>query len=65
MEKQAFLNKKYLELCQQLGDAVHKKQQLEDHISSIKSKIETLNESFELMAQFDALNKSKESVNEK
>lgn len=61
MQKQDFLNKKYLELCQQLGDAVNKRRQLNDHIDSLQSKIESLNESFAIMAEYEAIKAKEQS----
>lgn len=54
MNKKEFLNEKYLKLCQQLGDAVLKQEQLSDHISNLKLQIKSLNESFSVFSEYEA-----------
>ena len=57
MTPQSFLNKKYLALCQQLGDSQLKLEQLQAHIDHLKSQIKTLNDSFSIIAEFEQANK--------
>ena len=64
MNKQEFLNTKYLSLCQQLGDSIVKLEQLQSHINNLKSEIEALNKSFTHMSELEALSKAKESKGE-
>ena len=66
MNKQEFLNKKYLNLCQQLGDARVKLDQLLEHIDTIKAEIKSLNQSYTIMNELDIANRDlkKESTNE-
>ena len=59
MDKQAFLNDKYLKLCQQLGDAQLKREQLDELIESLKTQIKTLNDSFSIMAEYEVTSKAK------
>ncbi len=54
MDKKAFLNEKYLNLCQQLGDAYVKLKQLNDHIESLEKSISSLNDAFPLIAELEA-----------
>lgn len=54
MDKKEFLNSKYLQLCQQLGDALIKSDQLNEHIKTLKLQIESLNTSFNTMSEYDA-----------
>ena len=58
MTKQEFLNRKYLALCQQLGDAQIKLDQLTEHISHLKSQIKSLNDAFPLMTEFDHISRT-------
>lgn len=60
MEKE--LNAKYSALCQQLGDAVLKREQLDKHITDIKLEIETLNKTFPILTQL--LNKAQKETKE-
>lgn len=53
MTKAEILNKKYLALCQQLGDAHFKLKQLNQHISELESKIRTLNECYPVIVEAD------------
>lgn len=54
MDKQKFLNEKYQKLCQQLGDAHFKRNQLNEHISNLESAIASLNDAFPLIAELEA-----------
>lgn len=54
MDKASLLNKKYQLLCQQLGDAHYKLKQLTEHIESLESQIENLNQCFPLLNELDA-----------
>ena len=63
MDKQEFLNTKYMKLCQLLGDSEIKRDKLEAFISNLKSQIKTLDESFNIISEYEAL-KSKEQSNE-
>jgi uncharacterized coiled-coil DUF342 family protein len=57
-----FLNQKYLELCQQLGDAQIKLDQLNEHVATIKQQIKNLNEAHPLMFQYQNISdKQKDS----
>jgi len=62
MNKQEFLNKKYQILCQQLGDAYLKKEQLEELIQSIKTQITTLDKSFNIIGEFESLKQTELKV---
>jgi hypothetical protein len=53
MDKKSILNAKYLQLCQQLGDAVLKSEQLQEHIQLIKSQIKTLDASYPIILELD------------
>lgn len=59
MDKKEFLNSKYLQLCQQLGDALIKSDQLNEHIKTLKLQIESLNTSFNTMSEYDSLRAQK------
>lgn len=54
MNKAEILNKQYLQLCQQLGDAHFKLKQLNAHIASLESQIDTLNNCYPILAKADA-----------
>jgi len=60
MNKQEFLNTKYLNLCQQLGDAQVKLDQLLEHVDNLKSEIKTLNKAFPLMMEHENLAKKEQ-----
>lgn len=64
MNKRELLNHKYLGLCQKLGDAVLKQQQLTDHIANLKADIASLNETFATLEELDAIESTKKSSNE-
>lgn len=64
MDKKEFLNSKYLKLCQQLGDAIVKLDQLNEHISNLKSQIDTLNQSFNIMSEHDAISRASKASEE-
>lgn len=51
MDPKPALNKKYLNLCQQLGDAQYKLDQLKEHISSLKDQIASLDRCFPLVQE--------------
>ena len=53
MDRQTFFNSKYLTLCQQLGDAQIKLDQLNQHIESLKAQIKTLDSCFPLVVESD------------
>lgn len=65
MDKQTFLNNKYLQLCQQLGDAQVKLDQLTEHITSIKAQITTLNTAFPLIAELESAQRAAAAAAEK
>lgn len=55
MNHKDLLNQKYQTLCQQLGDAQFKLDQLERHIAEIKSQIKSLNDASPILDQLHAL----------
>lgn len=61
MDKQSFLNEKYLKLCQQLGDAHVKLKQLNIHIKSLEDNISSLNDAFPIIAELEAAKAAKEA----
>lgn len=61
MDKKKFLNTKYASLCQQLGDAQIKSDQLIKHIEDLKSQIHSLNKSFTIMEEYELVSKSANS----
>lgn len=58
MTKKEFLNLKYQQLCQELGDSQIKHDQLSDHIKVLKSRILELNSSSILMDELDTRNQT-------
>ncbi len=64
-DQKNFLNQKYFNLCQQLGDSQVKLDQLLDHIESIKKQIKDLDNAFIIMSQYETIkaqSKAKEPI---
>ena len=64
MSNQEFLNTKYLQLCQQLGDLTLKKEQAESEIEKIKAEIKFLNSAFPLINELELKKMQKDLKNE-
>lgn len=56
------LNKRYGDLCQRLGDAILKREQLDELIKELKSQIDSLNKNYPLIQSL--VIKAMESDNE-
>lgn len=59
------LNKRYGDLCQKLGDAILKREQLDELIKELKSQIDSLNKNYPLIQSLviKAMEKSNEEDN--